>query len=252
MIRRACFLLLLAVAAPARGDDHGDAAQHFKTGRELARAGDHRGAIAEFEAASRAVPVPNVLYNLAHEYGTFGLAGSADDARRAIASYRRYLELRPDAKDRAEVEGFVAALRRVAGPDAPAAPEVKPLPPVVAAPLSPPPVVPPPIAPPILVPPPLVATPVAAPPTVTPPVVIAPPAVAASFDGLRTNGLVGGDALAAPSSPPSPRPIYRRWYVWAAVGAAVLAGGAVALDLALTPHDAQQPPSDYGALQVHF
>ena len=242
MIGRNFIFLVVAMAfvraAPAHADDRSEAAAHFKRGRALSIKGDHRGAIAEFELASRLAELPNVVYNLAHEYGGFGLAGSAGEARLAIASYRRYLELRPDAKDRLEVEGFIAELQRTAGAGerapvivAPAAP-VQPAPLVVNPKLEPPPpsVAPPTVTPPILAP--------VAEKTLTAPKPIIPAPIA-----LTT-------AAAAP--PSKPRPAYQRWWIWTAIGVVGLAGGSLALGLALTPKDATLPRSDYGSVQVHF
>ena len=60
-------------------------------------------------------------------------------------------------------------------------------------------------------------------------------------------------AILAPlPASPSGHPIYRRWWVWTAVGAVVVAGVGVGLGFGLTPHNASQPQSDLGSMTVPF
>src|SRR5262245_25928117 len=69
-----------ANAAPA-------ADEHYRRGVELARAGQHEAARAEFEAALRLEPHPRVLYNLAK------LTLEMGDTEAARGYLRRYLEM---------------------------------------------------------------------------------------------------------------------------------------------------------------
>ena len=59
---------------------------------------------------------------------------------------------------------------------------------------------------------------------------------------------VGSNALtAAPASPEEKMPVYKKWWLWTAVGGALVVGGAVALAVAYTtPKDAASPPNTFG------
>ncbi|UJR81775.1 serine/threonine-protein kinase [Sandaracinus amylolyticus] len=75
----------------------------FEEGRRRFLANDVPGAIARFEEASRAAPRDaDVQKQLGRAYMRAG------DVSRSIAAYRRYLELAPDAADRAVVERIIA------------------------------------------------------------------------------------------------------------------------------------------------
>jgi tetratricopeptide (TPR) repeat protein len=82
----------------------GQAKQHFETGRNAYNAGDYVTAIREFKAAEALRPSPILDYNI-------GLANEKLGKRRvAVKYYRRYVELQPNASNKAEVEGKIAAL----------------------------------------------------------------------------------------------------------------------------------------------
>lgn len=227
-------LSLIAIVCPARAEDRNAAKVHFQAGRLLAQKGDHRAAIVEFERALEAAPgMPSVIYNLAHEHHALGIAGSTDDVRRAIDHYRRYLAASKEAPDRREVAGFLVELEKKL-PVAPAAPAITPPPPsTVQAP-----------------PPPLTATPppTATPTAETPPPLAAPQPVAASPVPIAASGV----AEAAPARSSEAVPVYRRWWLWSAILAAVVAGSAVTLTVALTPNDAIPPASDLGSMAIRF
>jgi tetratricopeptide (TPR) repeat protein len=59
----------------------------------------------------------------------------------------------------------------------------------------------------------------------------------------------GPTTLTATPSTPG-RPLYRRWWLWTAVGGAVAVGLGVGLALGLTPHDAAIPPTTNGNVPV--
>jgi len=107
--------LLQALGAEARADDAEQRKLHFDRGNELAKAGDHRGAVAEFQSAYKAAPHPNLLFNIAVEYRA--LSESPDDAadvrvsnaQMAIVYYRRYLAEAANP-DRTEAEAAIAHL----------------------------------------------------------------------------------------------------------------------------------------------
>jgi tetratricopeptide (TPR) repeat protein len=94
-----------AAAAPASDDaTMGQAKQHFETGRNAYNAGDYVTAIREFKAAEALRPSPILDYNI-------GLANEKLGKRRvAVKYYKRYLEEQPNASNKAEVDGKVAAL----------------------------------------------------------------------------------------------------------------------------------------------
>src|SRR5262244_243843 len=92
-----------------------EARAHFTIGESRFKAGDYRGAISEFRAADRLVPSPILTYNVALCYEKLG------DNGQAVALYKQYLDRRPDAPNRAQVEQRLGAL-------AAAAPQVAPVP----------------------------------------------------------------------------------------------------------------------------
>jgi serine/threonine-protein kinase len=88
--------------APA-ADGRSDGQRAFDEGRRLFLANDVHGAIRSFEEAARLMPNdPEVQKQLGRAYMRGG------DVPRSVAAYRRYLALRPDASDRAIIEGIIA------------------------------------------------------------------------------------------------------------------------------------------------
>jgi tetratricopeptide (TPR) repeat protein len=91
-------------APPADDATLQQAKQHFETGRNAYNAGDYVTAIREFKQAEALRPSPILAYNI-------GLANEKLGKRRvAVKYYRRYLELQPNASNRAEVEGKISTL----------------------------------------------------------------------------------------------------------------------------------------------
>ncbi len=125
----------LAVADPPPPDADPDteiARRHFDRGTALYGEGKYAEAIAEFEAARNAKPVPALDYNIGRAYDRM------EHPRDAIEAYERYLTRAPNAPDAAEVRARVSALKeRTAAPATAAAP------PPVAATAAPPPLPPP-------------------------------------------------------------------------------------------------------------
>lgn len=145
MILRASLLLILlgslvgvAAAQPATTEDQAltEAKRHFEAGRNAYTAGDYQTAIREFKAAEALRPSPVLAYNI-------GLANEKLGKRRvAVKYYNRYLEGQPNAANRAEVEGRIAALEKeIAAQPAAANPQAQPqdLPPTATEPPPPPP-----------------------------------------------------------------------------------------------------------------
>jgi hypothetical protein len=110
-MRGAVFLAVMVAAATAfaQAPDADDdvlaqAKAHFAAGRAAYEAGDYKGAIKEFEEAETLRSSPMLAYNMGLAWEQLGEAG------RALAQYRRYLEEKPDAANREEVEKRIATL----------------------------------------------------------------------------------------------------------------------------------------------
>lgn len=101
---------LLLVAGIAHADVRTEARRHFRQGMALIAAGDIDAGIRELEQAYETLPHPNVLYNIGRAYAESGRYAES------IEYFERYLE--SDPADRAEVLGFLEALRaRIAALD---------------------------------------------------------------------------------------------------------------------------------------
>jgi tetratricopeptide (TPR) repeat protein len=100
---------MIASAAPARAGAAEDAQtkiakKHFYAGEKLFALGRFSDALAEYEAAFDAKPLPAFLFNIGQCHRNL------HDYDAAIFSYRKYLSLLPDAPNRAEVEDLVREL----------------------------------------------------------------------------------------------------------------------------------------------
>lgn len=108
-------LAIIAACMISAGDaaafDEPLSRRYFNRAIALAREGNHRAAIAEFERAYEANPRPSIVYNLAHEHRILGEGGRVDDLRLAVSLYGRYLVLQPNATDRARVERLIVDLK---------------------------------------------------------------------------------------------------------------------------------------------
>ena len=103
------FALLLPGLASAQralpADAPEQAVRRYKLGIELYRAKKYEAAAREFRVASKLYPTsPKLAYNLARCLERSSRYGEA------VAAYERYLEIAPEADDRVQVEGFIAAL----------------------------------------------------------------------------------------------------------------------------------------------
>jgi hypothetical protein len=242
-------LALLSVAGVARAraeDQKALAKQHFGAGEAKFKAGDYRGAIGEFQAADALVPSPILSYNIALCHERLG----EDEA--AVVAYRAYLQRRPDAQNRAQVEERIkAAEQRIAAknvpPPAPVPqPQPKPEPPApkVEGPVAPPPPVEGPALPPAKTEGPAVpgsggggAGPVdealvkrlpdrrPAPQNGNPSQMIGQAGTGGSAAPMAP---MAGDAQPAPAAPLSDsgkkkaKPVYKEWWFWAVVGVSAI------------------------------
>jgi tetratricopeptide (TPR) repeat protein len=177
---------ILLLAASARGDVARD---ESKRQREQARAQFNSGhfddALEHYRAAYKLSPDADLFYDI-------GLCQeSLHQSAAAIESYQRFLDLRPNAKDRGDVEVRIAAIKMTMANEAkkPASADHPAAAPVVTAPATPPPA------------------------TTNP-----PPANLAAPNTNATPPATDNVLVAAPA----PVPIYRRWYFWGAIAAVVV------------------------------
>ena len=80
------------------------AKKHFYAGEKLFALGRFSDALAEYEAAFDAKPLPAFLFNIGQCHRNL------HDYDAAIFSYRKYLSLLPDAPNKAEVEDLIREL----------------------------------------------------------------------------------------------------------------------------------------------
>lgn len=105
------WLLVSTLSAPALAenalpaDAPPQAEQRYRIGVELYRAKKYADAAREFRVAFKLYPrSPKLAYNLAR------CLERSNQPTEAVEAYRRYLALAPKADDRAQVEGYIAAL----------------------------------------------------------------------------------------------------------------------------------------------
>src|SRR5262245_6871969 len=96
--------LLCALCAGARAQDFAAAGKHFATAQEAFGAKRYKTAATEFEAAYAITKDPVLLYNIADSWEKGG------DGKQAVANYRQYLRVQPNAQDKAEVQRRVRAI----------------------------------------------------------------------------------------------------------------------------------------------
>jgi hypothetical protein len=170
---------------------------------DLGKFGD---ALADYQSAYEAKPLPGFLFNIAQCYRNMG------KFERARFFFRRYLALDPHAPNRRRVEELIVEMSKQMDSQASPAPSsVEPMP-------------------------------VEAPPLVAPAPAAAPP-LAAPAELART-APIGAvpDVIATPPHPAQPgQPVWRRWWFWTGMGA-VVAGG-IAAGFFLTRPETRTPGS---------
>jgi tetratricopeptide (TPR) repeat protein len=82
------------------------ARQHFMRGQELFEANEYASALALFECSFQNVPHPSTLYNIARA------AELSGDFNRALDAWRGYLQMAPEAEDRAEIEARIRGIEQ--------------------------------------------------------------------------------------------------------------------------------------------
>jgi tetratricopeptide (TPR) repeat protein len=100
--------LLIGATAVVHADDGATRAakKHYEKGEKLFALGRFEDALAEYEAAFEAKPLPGFLFNIGQCHRNLG------DYEAAIFSYRKYLKLEPDADNREAVEELIADLEQ--------------------------------------------------------------------------------------------------------------------------------------------
>ena len=196
-------LVLAVVVAPrgARAEDGASAARaHFQKAEAAFNMGDFEGALASYQAAYKAKPLPGLLFNVGQCHRNMG------NHERALFFYRRYLALSPDTPNRSLVEGLIAEEEKKEAASGKAAPPATTPPPATAA---------------------------AAPPAVAPPPVALAPASALATDPAGSSLLEPPPeraddppmfVKARPEAATTARPIYKRWWFWTALAGVAAAG----------------------------
>ncbi|HVU51831.1 MAG TPA: tetratricopeptide repeat protein [Polyangia bacterium] len=192
-------------AGPAGGDEK-QARALYESAEKSFNVGKFAEALADYQAAYEAKPLPGFLFNIAQCYRNMG------NYERARFFFRRYLSIEPKAPNHRRVEELINEMSRQIDAQAAAA---------AAAPsaTSAPP------APPSTSPPPAEVRPAEAAAEPTPEVKPAEPLPAAPAEAASASPptLV----TAAPRAEGAARPVWKRWWFWTGVGA-VVAGGVVA------------------------
>jgi tetratricopeptide (TPR) repeat protein len=94
-------LLALTSATPEQA-----ARKHFEHAEKLYALGKFQDALVEYEAAYEAKPLPGFLFNIGQCYRNLG------NYKQAVFSFKKYLDEKPDAKNRDAVEGLIADLEK--------------------------------------------------------------------------------------------------------------------------------------------
>jgi Tetratricopeptide repeat len=209
--------VLLAASATTRAaplDDEKQARVLYDRAEKSFDLGKFGDALADYQSAYEAKPLPGFLFNIAQCYRNMG------KFERARFFFRRYLALEPHAPNRFRVEELIAEMSKQLEAQAAApAPAVEPKKPVDA---------------------PSLVTPLAPAPAAAPP----PPPAAVRDDGTLatpTGAVPAVTATAPPPEQPGPQPLWRRWWFWTGVGAVV--AGAVAAAFFLTRPETHTPGS---------
>jgi hypothetical protein len=207
-------LIAAGLAAVARADTpEAEAKRHFDEGTKAYNLGEFVRAATEYRAAYNAKPDPVLLYNIAQAYRL------GNDFQQALFFYKSFRRNLPDAANRAEVDERIRTLEEQIERQKSVA--ISP-PNNTVAPGTPPP-----------------ATtneaerpaPAPAPETASVPAASSEPPPAANTSSER-------------------RPLYKKWWLWTAVGAVVV-GAAVGIGVGVaTSGGSAPPPSHFGTTKI--
>ena len=213
-------VLLCGVGAGvARADDAAasaaEARRLYDEGQKLYNLGEFPRAIEQFKKAYELSARPGLLFNIAQAHRLNG------NFKQALFFYESFLRGQPDAKNRAEVDRRIIEMREaVARADAQQPPTPSPTPSPSASPEPSPLPSPSPAASPVPVP--------------------GPDDVAAHSQ----DGQLGAPAETVPTPRDSSRPIYKKWWFWAGVGA-VAVGAAATIILVSSGDGSGAPDTDF-------
>lgn len=99
-----CVTLVLARVAHAEDPATRAAKRHFDRGQKLFTLGKFDDALDEYQKAFDASPIPDFLYNIGQCHRNLG------DYEQAIFSFKRFLQLDPEAPNREKVEIIIDEL----------------------------------------------------------------------------------------------------------------------------------------------
>jgi outer membrane protein assembly factor BamD (BamD/ComL family) len=210
---------VVSACAIARADgnvtNNVEARRHYDEGSTAYSLGDFTHAAEEYKAAYKAKPDPAFLYNIAQAYRL------ANDAPNALFFYRSFLHNLPDAPNRQEVEDRIAKLEaQLAARDAMVKqPPNTTIPPEGRAPAK-------------------------------PPVVESKPTVVESQPMVSTPSPAQPELVVTAAPPPKHTPVYKKWWLWTAVGV-VVAGAAAGTAAALVLSKPSAPDSHFGTIGVY-
>jgi tetratricopeptide (TPR) repeat protein len=178
-------LVFVALAGVASADDGAAAKRFFVSGSKHFDLGEYSDALNDFKEGYRLKDDPVFLYNIAQCHRLL------NQNTEALRAYKTYLRRAPTASNRAEVERKIAAIE-----EAQAAANKA---------------------------------------TTTPPNQVLPPDAHATGEPATTTttapatsepSTTSGNALTASAPPPSDRtPIYKKWWLWTAVGVVAVGAG---------------------------
>src|SRR5262249_49096079 len=97
-------VVLLVALAASHPDPKQLARHHFERAEKLYAVEKFEAALGEYEAAYQAEPLPGFLFNIGQCYRNLG------NWRQATFAFKKYLQQKPDARNRAAVENLIADL----------------------------------------------------------------------------------------------------------------------------------------------
>lgn len=203
-------LLSLAAASAARADNKVQARESFASGTSHYDLAEYQAALTDFKEAYRNYPDPTFLFNIAQCHRQLGRN------EEAVRFYRTFLSKVPNAPNQKEVRAMIVKLEKMSAEERTAR-SSQPTG-TMGQPSS--------------LPPQPTTTEPAPPPAVT-----TPPAVA----------LTPAPTAVVATAPPE-RPLYKRWWLWTAVGGAVAIGLGVGLGVGLSHASNATATSNFGTV----
>ncbi|MCC6996335.1 MAG: hypothetical protein IT370_17120 [Deltaproteobacteria bacterium] len=225
----ASMLVLLCCAGVARADDAAakatEARRLYDEGQKLYNLGEFPRAIEQFKQAYQLSARPGLLFNIAQAHRLNG------NFKQALFFYESFLRGQPDAKNRAEVDRRILEMREaVARADAQQPPAPSPTPSPTPSPSASP-----------------EPSPLPSPSPVTSPVPLPGPDDVAAHS---QDGQLGAPAGTVPAPRDSSKPIYKRWWFWAGLGA-VAVGAAATIILVGSGDGGGAPDTDFRIVEAY-